>query len=150
MCFFKEDLYPTPAARPDFVSRFLKPVLSGICRRCRRYGRSSRNRRSIRSTPFHNLQNFLFRIKSVYLRLTFRKAVNLFYSNDVIIPIMAIVHPVLRAGTAAIFFSERTARSKIIYWILQSHLIPSNSNDRADKNLPVYAGRKKSPKKCLK
>ena len=59
---------------------------------------------------FTTLQKFLSRIKSVYLRLTFRKTVNLFYSNDDIIPITAIDSSGFTSGYCSHYFSERTGK----------------------------------------
>jgi len=59
---------------------------------------------------FTTLQKFLCRIKSLYLRLTFKKTVNLFYSNDDIIPITAIDSSGFTSGYCSHYFSERTGK----------------------------------------
>ena len=59
---------------------------------------------------FTTLQKFLSRVKSLYLRLTFRKTVNLFYSNDDIIPITAIDSSGFTSGYCSHYFSERTGK----------------------------------------
>ena len=59
---------------------------------------------------FTTLQKFLCRIKSLYLRFTFRKTLNLFYSNDDIIPITAIDSSGFTSGYCSHYFSERTGK----------------------------------------
>ena len=51
---------------------------------------------------FTTLQKFLSRIKSLYLRFTFRKTLNLFYSNNDSIPITAIDSSGFTSGYAVI------------------------------------------------
>lgn len=55
-------------------------------------------------------QKFLCRIKSLYLRLTFKKTVNLFYSTDDTIPITAIDSSGFPSGYCSHYFSERTGK----------------------------------------
>lgn len=59
---------------------------------------------------FTTLQKFLRRIKSLYLRFTFRKTVNVFYSKDEIIPITAIDSSGFTSGYCSHYFSERTGK----------------------------------------
>ena len=59
---------------------------------------------------FTTLQKFFCRIKSLYLRLTFRKTVNLFYSSDENIPITAIDSSGFTSGYCSHYFSERTGK----------------------------------------
>ena len=59
---------------------------------------------------FTTLQKFLCRLKTLYLRITFRKTVNLFYSNDDIIPITAIDSSGFTSGYCSHYFSERTGK----------------------------------------
>jgi hypothetical protein len=59
---------------------------------------------------FTTLQKFLCRLKTLYLRITFRKTVNLFYSNDDNIPITAIDSSGFTSGYCSHYFSERTGK----------------------------------------
>jgi len=59
---------------------------------------------------FTTLQKFISRIKSLYLRFTFRKTVDLFYSSDENIPITAIDSSGFTSGYCSHYFSERTGR----------------------------------------
>ena len=59
---------------------------------------------------FTTLQKFLCRIKSLYLRLTFKKTVKLFYSADESIPITAIDSSGFTSGYCSHYFSERTGK----------------------------------------
>ena len=59
---------------------------------------------------FTTLQKFLHRLKSLYLRITFKKTVDLFYSNDDIIPITAIDSSGFTSGYCSHYFSERTGK----------------------------------------
>jgi transposase len=59
---------------------------------------------------FTTLQKFLCRIKTLYLRLTFKKTVNLFYSSDENIPITAIDSSGFTSGYCSHYFSERTGK----------------------------------------
>jgi hypothetical protein len=59
---------------------------------------------------FTTLQKFLQRIKSLYLRLVFRKTVKLFYSNDDPIPITAIDSTGFTSGYCSHYYSERTGK----------------------------------------
>lgn len=59
---------------------------------------------------FTTLQKFLRRIKSLYLRLIFKKTVDLFYSNDGFIPITAIDSSGFTSGYCSHYFSERTGK----------------------------------------
>jgi len=59
---------------------------------------------------FTTLQKFLCRIKTLYLRITFRKTVNLFYSSDENIPITAIDSSGFTSGYCSHYFSERTGK----------------------------------------
>jgi hypothetical protein len=61
---------------------------------------------------FTTLQKFFSRIKSLYLRLTFRKTVNLFYSSDENIPITAIDSSGFTSGYCSHYFSERTGKTR--------------------------------------
>ena len=59
---------------------------------------------------FTTVQKFLCRIRSLYLRLTFRKTLNLFYSNDYIIPITAIDSSGFTSGYSSHYYSARTGK----------------------------------------
>jgi hypothetical protein len=59
---------------------------------------------------FTTLQKFFCRIKSLYLRLTFRKTINLFYSSDENISITAIDSSGFTSGYCSHYFSERTGK----------------------------------------
>ena len=59
---------------------------------------------------FTTLQKFLCRVKTLYLRLTFRKTVNLFYSNDDAIPLTAIDSSGFTSGYCSHYYSERTGK----------------------------------------
>jgi hypothetical protein len=59
---------------------------------------------------FTTLQKFISRIKTFYLRFTFRKTVNLFYSNNENIPITAIDSSGFTSGYCSHYFSERTGK----------------------------------------
>jgi len=59
---------------------------------------------------FTTLQKFLCRIKTLYLRLTFKKTMNLFYSSDENIPIPAIDSSGFTSGYCSHYFSERTGK----------------------------------------
>jgi len=63
---------------------------------------------------FTTLQKFLCRIKTLYLRITFRKTVNLFYSNDNTIPVTAIDSSGFTSGYCSHYFSERTGKIRNI------------------------------------
>lgn len=59
---------------------------------------------------FTTLQKFLYRIKSLYLRVTFKKTVDLFYTIDEVIPITAIDSSGFTSGYCSHYFSERTGK----------------------------------------
>ena len=59
---------------------------------------------------FTTLQKFLSRINSLYLRLTFKKTVSLFYTNDDSISITAIDSSGFTSGYCSHYFSERTGK----------------------------------------
>ena len=59
---------------------------------------------------FTTLQKFFCRIKLLYLRVTFRKTVNLFYSSDENIPITAIDSFGFTSGYCSHYFSERAGK----------------------------------------
>ena len=59
---------------------------------------------------FTTIQKFLRRIKSLYLRITFRKTVDLFYSNDDPIPITAIDSSGFTSGYSSHYYSARTGK----------------------------------------
>jgi len=59
---------------------------------------------------FTTLQKFLCRIKTLFLRIAFRKTVNLFYSSDENIPITAIDSSGFTSGYCSHYFSERTGK----------------------------------------
>jgi transposase len=59
---------------------------------------------------FTTLQKFLCRIKTLYLRFTFRKTVNLFYTTNDNIPITAIDSSGFTSGYCSHYFSERTGK----------------------------------------
>ena len=59
---------------------------------------------------FTTLQKFISRLKTLYLKITFRKTVNLFYSSDENIPITAIDSSGFTSGYCSHYFSERTGK----------------------------------------
>jgi hypothetical protein len=59
---------------------------------------------------FTTLQKFISRIKTLYLRFTFRKTVDLFYSSDENIPITALDSSGFTSGYCSHYFSERTGK----------------------------------------
>jgi hypothetical protein len=59
---------------------------------------------------FTTLQKFLCRIKFLYLRFTFKKTLNLFYTNDDNIPITAIDSSGFTSGYCSHYYSERTGK----------------------------------------
>jgi transposase len=59
---------------------------------------------------FTTLQKFISRIKTLYLRFTFRKTVDLFHSSDETIPITAIDSSGFTSGYCSHYFSERTGK----------------------------------------
>jgi hypothetical protein len=59
---------------------------------------------------FTTLQKFISRIKTLYLRFTFRRTVNLFYSFEENIPITAIDSSGFTSGYCSHYFSERTGK----------------------------------------
>ena len=59
---------------------------------------------------FTTLQKFISRIKTHYLRFTFKKTVALFYSSDENIPITAIDSSGFTSGYCSHYFSERTGK----------------------------------------
>ena len=61
---------------------------------------------------FTTLQKFLHRIKALYLRLIFKKTVDLFYSKDKVIPITAIDSSGFTSGYCSHYFSERTGKTR--------------------------------------
>ena len=59
---------------------------------------------------FTMLQKFLCRIKTLYLRIIFKKTVNRFYASDENIPITAIDSSGFTSGYCSHYFSERTGK----------------------------------------
>jgi len=59
---------------------------------------------------FTTLQKFLRRIKTLYLRITFGKTLNLFYSDHDIIPITAIDSSGFTSGYCSHYYSARTGK----------------------------------------
>jgi hypothetical protein len=59
---------------------------------------------------FTTLQKFLRRIKSLYLRLIFKKTVKMFYSSNENIPVTAIDSSGFTSGYCSHYFSERTGK----------------------------------------
>ncbi len=85
---------------------------------------------------FTTLQKFLCRIKSLYLRLTFEKTVNLFYSSDENIPITAIDSSGFTSGYCSHYFSERTGK-------LRKHFLKTSiSVDTDQKVITVFVASK--------
>jgi len=87
---------------------------------------------------FTTLQKFLCRIKSLYLRLTFKKTVNLFYSTDDTIPITAIDSSGFTNGYCSQYFSERTG--KIRKHFLKTSISVDTNNRLLPDSLPRKAG----------
>ena len=80
---------------------------------------------------FTTLQKFLCRIKPLYLRFTFRKTVNLFYTNDENIPITAIDSSGFTSGYCSHYFSERTGK-------IRKHFLKTSIS--VDTDLQVITG----------
>ncbi len=59
---------------------------------------------------FTTIQKFLRHIKSLYLRITFGKTLNLFYSGNDIIPITAIDSSGFTSGYSSHYYSARTGK----------------------------------------
>ena len=59
---------------------------------------------------FTTLQKFFSRIKTLYLRYTFGKTLNLFYSDDTPIPITAIDSSGFTSGYSSHYYSARTGK----------------------------------------
>jgi hypothetical protein len=59
---------------------------------------------------FTTLQKFFCRIKTQYLRYTFRKTLNLFYCNDDPIPVTAIDSSGFTSGYSSHYYSARTGK----------------------------------------
>jgi transposase len=77
---------------------------------------------------FTTLQKFFLRIKSLYLRLTFRKTVNLFYSSDENISITAIDSSGFTSGYCSHYFSERTGK-------IRKHFLKTSISVDTDKQV---------------
>ncbi len=77
---------------------------------------------------FTTLQKFFSRIKSFYLRLTFRKTVNLFYSSDENISITAIDSSGFTSGYCSHYFSERTGK-------IRKHFLKTSISVDADQQV---------------
>jgi hypothetical protein len=80
---------------------------------------------------FTTLQKFLCRIKSLYLRLTFKKTVKLFYSADESIPVTAIDSSGFTSGYCSHYFSERSGK-------IRKHFIKTSIS--VDTDLQVITG----------
>ena len=80
---------------------------------------------------FTTLQKFFTRIKSFYLRLAFKKTVNLFHSNDHTIPITAIDSSGFTSGYCSHYFSERTGK-------IRKHFLKTSIS--VDTELQVITG----------
>jgi hypothetical protein len=87
---------------------------------------------------FTTLQKFLCRIKSLYLRLTFKKTVNLFYSIDDTIPITAIDSSGFTSGYCSHYFFERTG--KIRKHFLKTSISVDTEQQVITDSLPRKAG----------
>ena len=80
---------------------------------------------------FTTLQKFLYRLKSLYLRITFKKTVNLFYTTDDVIPITAIDSSGFTSGYCSHYFSERTGK-------IRKHFLKTSIS--VDTDLQVITG----------
>ena len=80
---------------------------------------------------FTTLQKFFTRIKSVYLRLAFKKTVNMFYTNEQPIPVTAIDSSGFTSGYCSHYFSERTGK-------IRKHFLKTSIS--VDTNLQVVTG----------
>jgi transposase len=79
---------------------------------------------------FTTLQKFLCRIKTLYLRITFRKTVDLFYSSDEKIPIIAIDSSGFTSGYCSHYFSERTGK-------LRKHFLKTSISVDTDQKVII-------------
>ena len=80
---------------------------------------------------FTTLQKFLRRIKSIYLRLTFKKTVKMFYSTDEGIPVTAIDSSGFTSGYCSHYFSERSGK-------IRKHFLKTSIS--VDTDLQVITG----------
>ena len=80
---------------------------------------------------FTTLQKFLFRIKSLYLRITFKKTLNLFYTTDDKIPITAIDSSGFTSGYCSHYYSARTGK-------IRKHFLKTSIS--VDTNLRAITG----------
>lgn len=80
---------------------------------------------------FTTLQKFFTRIRSFYLRLAFKKTVNLFYSNDHPIQVTAIDSSGFTSGYCSHYFSERTGK-------IRKHFLKTSIS--VDTDLQVVTG----------
>jgi len=80
---------------------------------------------------FTTLQKFLRRIKSIYLRLTFKKTVKMFYTTDEGIPVTAIDSSGFTSGYCSHYFSERSGK-------IRKHFLKTSIS--VDTDLQVITG----------
>jgi len=80
---------------------------------------------------FNPLQKFLRRVKSLYLRLTFKNTIDLFHSQDKVIPITAIDSSGFTSGYSSHHFSERTG-------MIRKHFLKSSISLDTNKVVITY------------
>jgi hypothetical protein len=80
---------------------------------------------------FTTIQKFLCQIKSLYLHLTFKKTVKMFYATDERIPVTAIDSSGFTSGYCSHYFSERSGK-------IRKHFLKTSIS--VDTDLQVITG----------